>query len=61
MYVFKVKTLVHVGIDRFKVKTNIDLESNLICCKNIDDKLWLSSDLLEVVSVTVIAFYRCSF
>ena len=61
MCVFKVKTLVHVGIDRFKVKANIDLESNLICCKNIDNKLWLSSDLPEVVSVTVIAFYRCSF
>ena len=61
MCVFKVKTLIHVRIDRSKVKTNIDLESNLICCKNIDDKLWLSSDLLEVVSVTVIAFYRCSF
>ena len=60
MCVFKVKTLVLVRIDRFKVKTNIDLESNLIC-KNIDDKLWLSLDLLEVVSVTVIAFYRCSF
>ena len=52
-------TFAHVSIGRFKVKINIDLECNLICCKKVDDKLWPSSELPAVINVTATATYRC--